>query len=184
MSIYCCLCGALLPCALVRVGLQELRCLHTCLSDACWLSACLVRWGCISGLQGLGQQLGGIQFNCRNQESLWPHACGHVRAAQAYGMVNGLAPEGVDLKGAAALQPTDWLQVTVLPPDSAEAAAALAREAATVAGTALTGSSGGEGAAAGGFYSADAPFVGRLAAARCETADWSDRRVLHLEVCV
>jgi hypothetical protein len=82
-------------------------------------------------------------------------------AAAPAGLVDGLAPEGVDLAGAPALAPPRVAVEFGLPP--AEAAAVRGREAAAPsAEERARRDAGGAGA-----YSAAAPFWARVAGARC-----------------
>ncbi|GBF92178.1 methionine synthase reductase [Raphidocelis subcapitata] len=98
-------------------------------------------------------------------------------AAAPAGLVDGIAPEGVDLSGAPALAPPR-VELRFLPHGAAGAAAALAREAARPGAAELAVRD------EAGTYSAAAPYWASVAGARLLTAPGSDRVVVHAELDV
>ncbi|KAL6750685.1 hypothetical protein V8C86DRAFT_2801766 [Haematococcus lacustris] len=99
-----------------------------------------------------------------------------TREEQSYGLLpGGLAPEDADLKGVPALLPCRCVVTIEQEPEVVQQV--LAAEAAEP---------GAAGQAAAldpaGLYSPEQPFWARIPDARRETASWSDRNVLHLEL--
>lgn len=95
---------------------------------------------------------------------------------QSYGLLMGLAPVGVDTKGAPALLPCRirlaWEK------DAAAARAVVQREAGQPSREQL------QHVDPDGMYSAAQPFWSHIVDARYETALWSDRKVLHIDLGV
>ncbi|KAF5840404.1 hypothetical protein DUNSADRAFT_16952 [Dunaliella salina] len=95
---------------------------------------------------------------------------------QAYGLLGGLAPEDADLRGA---PPPMECEVQVDVEDDPNVVAQVHATEATYPGPSQL-----EHRAQGGKYSAKKPFWSTLTDARYETAFWSNRRVLHLQLSI